>query len=118
MGADSCLVQPERAQGPMDDAVLRDAPPQLQVGLLVPDPPTTEGEGSELRRLAEHYGWRTVIVVTIRPHISRARFILKRCFDGDLVMVASPAHLSALSWAFNYVYQTAGYVRAVVQPGC
>jgi hypothetical protein len=59
---------------------------------------------------------RTVIVVTFRPHISRARFILKQYFDGDLIMVESPAHLSIAQWAFQYVYQTAGYVRAVLQP--
>lgn len=85
---------------------------------FVPDPPTTKGEGRELRRLAAQHGWRTVIVVTFRPHVSRARFILEQCFDGNLVMVASPAHISALRWAFEYVYQTAGYARAVLQPGC
>lgn len=83
-----------------------------------PDPPTTKGEGRELQRLASQYGWRTVIVVTFRPHISRARFVLEHCFDGDLVMVASPDHLSTPKWAFEYVYQTAGYARAVLQPGC
>ena len=83
-----------------------------------PDPPTTKGEGRELRRLASQYGWRTVIVVTFRPHVSRARFILQQCFDGSLVMVASPADLSVPRWAYEYVYQTAGYLRAVVQPDC
>ena len=34
-----------------------------------------------------------------------ARFILERCFDDDLVMVASPAHMSAREWAFQYVYR-------------
>ena len=105
-----------------DDAWLTDycaAPhPRLDLHCFVPDPPTTKGEGRELRRLAGQYGWRTVIVVTFRPHISRARFILEHCFDGDLVMVASPAHISVPRWAFEYVYQTAGYVRAVLQPGC
>ena len=61
--------------------------PGLDLHCFVPDPPTTKGEGRELRRLAAQYGWRTVIVVTFRPHISRARFILEQCFDGDLVMV-------------------------------
>ena len=75
-------------------------------------------EGRELRRMASQNGWRTIIVVTFRPHISRARFILDQCFDGDLVMVASPAQLSVPKWAFQYAYQTAGYVRAVSQPGC
>jgi hypothetical protein len=94
------------------------SPPRLRVHCFVPDPPTTKGEGRELRRLAALYGWRTVIVVTFRPHISRARFILGRCFNGDLVMVASPTHLSVLGWASQYVYQTTGYLRAAVQPGC
>jgi uncharacterized SAM-binding protein YcdF (DUF218 family) len=91
---------------------------EFAVHCFVPDPPTTKGEARELRRLASQYGWRTVIVVTFRPHISRARFILEQCFDGDLVMVASPAQMSVPRWAFEYVYQTAGYARAVMEPGC
>jgi hypothetical protein len=92
--------------------------PNLQLHCFVPDPPTTKGEAKELRRLAEQYGWRTVIVVTFRPHISRARFILEQCFDGDLILLASPTHISATRWAYEYVYQTAGYLRALLQPGC
>jgi hypothetical protein len=34
------------------------------------------------------------------------------------VMVASPAHISVPRWAFEYAYQTAGYVRAALQAGC
>ena len=92
--------------------------PEFAVHCFVPDPPTTKGEARQLRRLASQYGWRTVIVVTFRPHISRARFILEQCFDGDLVMVASPGRISGPRWAFEFVYQTAGYARAVLQPGC
>jgi uncharacterized SAM-binding protein YcdF (DUF218 family) len=96
------------------------ATPQTRFELhcFIPDPPTTKGEGRELRRLASQHGWRTVIVVTLRPHISRARFILEQCFDGDLVMVAMPVQLSVFEWTFHYVYQTAGYLRAALQPGC
>jgi uncharacterized SAM-binding protein YcdF (DUF218 family) len=89
-----------------------------EVRCFVPDPPTTRGEGEVLRRMADEYGWRTVIVVTFRPHISRARFILERCFSGDLVMVASPTQLSPRDWLMEYAYQSAGYLRAVLQPGC
>lgn len=91
---------------------------RFQLRCFTPDPPTTKGEGRELRRLASRYGWRTIIVVTLLPHISRARFILEQCFDGDLVMVPIPNRLSLPIWAFQYVYQTAGYARALVQPGC
>jgi hypothetical protein len=86
--------------------------PEFVVHCFVPDPPTTNGEARQLRRLASQHGWRTVIVVTFRPHISRARFILGQCFDGDLVMVASPAHISGLRRAFEYLYQTARVTRA------
>jgi uncharacterized SAM-binding protein YcdF (DUF218 family) len=92
--------------------------PGFDLDCFFPDPPTTKGEGRELHRLASQYGWRTVIVVTFRPHISRARFILEHCFDGDLVMVASPDHLPAPRWVYEFVYQTAGYARAVLPPGC
>jgi hypothetical protein len=68
--------------------------------------------------LAKQYGWRAVIVVTFRPHISRARFILERCFDGDLVMVANPEHISIPRWAFENVYQTTGYLWAALQSDC
>lgn len=95
------------------------SPPNgVNVYCFVPDPPTTKGEGRELRRLASKYGWRTVIVVTFRPHISRARYILEQCFGGDLVMVASSPDISMAGWAYEYMYQTAGYLRAVLQPNC
>ena len=90
----------------------------IELDCFVPVPPTTLGEGRELRRLAERYGWRSVIIVTFTPHISRARFILQRCFDGELIMVASPTQISLRGWAVEYAYQTAGYVRAALQPGC
>ena len=92
--------------------------PEFNLMCFIPDPRTTKGEGRELRRLAALHGWQTVIVVTSHPHVSRARYILEQCFDGDLVMVAIPDRLSIFEWAFHYVYQTAGYIRAFLQPGC
>jgi uncharacterized SAM-binding protein YcdF (DUF218 family) len=108
-------------KGPDDPWLTRFcATPQAGFDLhcFIPDPPTTKGEGRELRHLASQHGWRTVIIVTLQPHISRARFVLEHCFDGELVMVAIPVQLSVFEWAFHYVYQTAGYARAVLQPGC
>ena len=79
----------------MADTLLRHpAGREFELYCFAPDPPTTKGEGRELRRLASQHRWRTVIVVTLRPHISRARFILEKCFDGELVMVAIPIQLS------------------------
>lgn len=88
------------------------------VTCVEPQPPTTRGEARELRRLAESEGWQSVIVVTFMPHISRARYVLERCFDGDLMMNDSEVELSLADWAWNYAYQTAGYVRAALQSDC
>jgi uncharacterized SAM-binding protein YcdF (DUF218 family) len=107
---------------PRDDSPLTDfcaAPhPRVTVYCFDPEPATTKGEGRQLRRLASEHGWRTLIVVTFRPHVSRARFIVGQCFDGDVMMAASPDRISVARWAFEYLYQTAGYLRAVAQPGC
>lgn len=35
---------------------------------FAPNPPTTVGEGRQLRTLASQRGWHTVIVITMRPH--------------------------------------------------
>lgn len=83
-----------------------------------PDPPTTKGEARELRRLATERGWKTVIVVTFKPHISRARYILEQCFGGSLIMAASHENLSLAYWAWAYTYQSAGYVRNLFDRAC
>jgi uncharacterized SAM-binding protein YcdF (DUF218 family) len=88
------------------------------VECFVPDPRTTLGEARELRRLASERHWRTVIVVAYPPHISRARFIMERCFDGALIMAAAPLRLSIAEWAWMYGYQSAGYLKSLFAAGC
>ncbi len=92
--------------------------PRFTVECFDPHPRTTLGEARELRRLAAQRHWRTVIVVTYAPHISRARFIVGKCFDGALIMVAAPVDLSVFDWAWLYVYQSAGYVKSLLQGDC
>lgn len=92
--------------------------PRYTLHCFTPEPSTTRGEGRELRRLADTHDWRTVIVVTFRPHVSRARFILEKCFDGELIMTAPPGPISLRRWVAEYVYQSAGYLRAVAEPDC
>ena len=92
--------------------------PGFTVHCFVPDPRTTLGEARELRRLAAENHWHTVIVVTYRPHISRARYIMGKCYDGELIMSPSSTHLSVPEWAWMYVYQSAGYVKSLVAGSC
>ncbi|MGX1804460.1 YdcF family protein [Nocardia sp. NPDC055321] len=96
----------------------RTPPAGVALECFAPDPPTTLGEGRALARIARERGWRTVIVVTMRPHLSRARYILARCFPGELIMAPSPLEISPAYWAWSYVYQTVGYARAFLTRGC
>ncbi|MFB7876849.1 YdcF family protein [Nocardia sp. NPDC056064] len=75
-----------------------------------PSPRTTLGEGRELARLGAD--WDRVIVVTFTPHISRSRYILGECWPGELLFVDPRPHLSPPRWAWDYAYQSAGYVKA------
>jgi hypothetical protein len=81
-------------------------------------PATTRGEAEEIRRLARQHGWKSITIVTSTYHISRARMIVKRCFNGRLDMVAAHKGISLWSWPYQYAYQSAGYLKAFLQPGC
>lgn len=54
-----------------------------------PDPYSTRGEAEEVARLARRHGWRSIVVVTSRYHVFRARMLFRRCFKGPLAVVGS-----------------------------
>ncbi|MET7773034.1 YdcF family protein [Nocardia sp. NPDC005366] len=77
-----------------------------------PSPRTTRGEGRELARRARAQNWQRVIVVTFTPHISRARYVLGKCWSGELLFVDPAPRLSISRWAYDYAYQSVGYAKA------
>ena len=83
-----------------------------------PSPATTRGEAQEVARIAAANHWTSVIVVTSKYHVSRARMIFDRCLDGQVDVVSAHQTISPLRWAYEYAYQSAGYVRAFLQSGC
>lgn len=112
------LSNPYRPADPVVDAICAQSQPRFEVRCFAPEPRTTLGEGRALRRLAAERGWRTVMVVTSTSHISRARYILGKCFDGELVMVGTPSRHSPWDWAWLYAYHSAGYIKAWMQGAC
>ena len=90
----------------------------VTVTCFVPNPGTTRGEAEELRRLAQQHNWKTIIVVTSTYHVSRARYIFGRCFSGRIEMVAADRGIGPATWAYQYLYQSAGYVKAFLESGC
>lgn len=85
---------------------------------FVPDPTTTRGEAAAFRRIAAEHGWKKVIIIASRQHITRARYIFRQCFDGQLVMIESPSEIAPTAWVYIYLYQTAGYLKAALGSGC
>jgi hypothetical protein len=88
------------------------------VTCFVPDPFTTRGEARFLRAAMTEHGWRTADVITATPHGERARFSLGRCVARGAQVVGRAPGTSVPWWAFQYLYQMVGWVRAVTQSGC
>jgi len=79
-----------------------------------PDPYSTRGEARSVARLAANHHWKSVLVVTSRYHIARARILFERCFGGAVYtegarqsfagrLIAVP--LETLKLAYTYVYR-------------
>ena len=100
------------------EALCRQPLPGVTTTCFAPSPSTTRGEAQEVARLAAGHGWHTVVVVTSKFHVSRARMIFDSCVDGRVEVVNAHQSLSPIDWVFQYGYQSAGYVRAFLQGGC
>jgi hypothetical protein len=88
-----------------------------------PDPETTRGEAILTRRLAQESGWKTVVVVTWRFHLPRAKAIFEKCFSdapGALIMRGVPRKYdySPAHWEFTYLYQDVGMTKNFLQDDC
>lgn len=87
-----------------------------------PVPSTTRGEALMARELAESFGWNTVIVVSWRYHLPRARRIFDECFGSTtrrVIMRDVPRvyPFSVAEWQYTYLYQYGGWVKAEIV-GC
>lgn len=88
-----------------------------------PAPMTTRGEAMMARKLAEKYGWHSIIVVSWRYHLPRARRIFDQCFSApgrSVIMRDVPRSypFSVALWQFTYLYQYGGWVKAELQGEC
>lgn len=89
------------------------------------EPFTTQGEARALRDLSAQYGWKSADVLTAQFHVARARVIVERCYRGEVSMVADRRKMPPVSvtdfagsWLYQYLYQTAAFVKVAVTPAC
>lgn len=108
--------------GPYEDksikAACRNGLAGASVTCFFPVPTTTQGEARKIRELVAQHGWQSVMVVTSRYHVSRARFIIGRCYSGRLLMAAPGGAISLHDWGYEFLYQTGAFAKAVVHPSC
>ncbi len=111
--------------GPRDPVMKRYCRRQADIEVICrpPVPSTTRGEALMTRALAEQRGWRSVIVISWRYHLPRARRIFDVCFgapDRSVIMRDVPRtyRFSVAQWQYTFLYQYGGFVKAEVQGSC
>ena len=91
-----------------------------RVECVLPDPYTTRGEARVLGARVEEHGWTRVAVMTSTPHAARARMLMERCTDAEVLVWTTDAATdrSARGWVRASVYQSAAWVKAQLLRDC
>lgn len=88
----------------------------LRVLCPVADDESTRGEARLIGRLAREHGWDSLVVVTSRFHLLRARLLIERCYGGRLALVG--ARQPRLRLPVQVVLEWAKLARAGILRGC
>ena len=100
-------------------------PPQLcgaHVGTatvlcFMPSPDTTQGEAEGTARLAQKYGFHSIVLVTTPDQTWRAELRFGRCYGGSIYAVTTP--LPMHQWPLMIAYQWAASLKAeIVNRSC
>jgi hypothetical protein len=86
--------------------------PGVRLACFQPDPGDTRGEAEFVGKLAERYGWHSLVLVTAREQDTRARIVMGRCFDGRIYVVAGSLPLG--SWPYQLAYEWGALFKAMI----
>lgn len=82
-------------------------------------PFTTRGEARHVARLARRRNWSSLIVVTSRYHVVRARILYGRCFDGALMVVGAQPSRRPIEVVERTIHEWGGLLNALTfERGC
>ncbi len=86
----------------------------FEVVCLRPEPDSTRTEASAAGRLAGERGWRQVVVVTTRYHVTRARLWFSRCVEGAVRVVGAEPPYGRSMRARQVVHEWLGVWHGLV----
>jgi uncharacterized SAM-binding protein YcdF (DUF218 family) len=91
--------------------------PEVRIICFDPDPADTRGEAEFAARLAQRYGWRSLVLVTIAEQATRARIMIRRCYGGVVYVVT--ASQAWYQWPYQIAYGWGALVKALfLERGC
>jgi uncharacterized SAM-binding protein YcdF (DUF218 family) len=61
---------------------------------FLPNPDTAQGEAEATARLAKHYGWESLALLTTPDQTWRAELRFRRCYTGRIYGVTTPLPLA------------------------
>lgn len=82
----------------------------------VPNPLKTRGEAAMLTDYGRTHSVHKTVIITFAPQVIRARFIFAKCYGGQVSVIYVGDKLQLQDWAYQYLYQTAGFVKAIFTP--
>ena len=84
---------------------------------FMPDPDTTQGEAEATARLAQKYGFHSIVLVTTPDQTWRAQLRFGRCYSGKIYAATTP--LPNHMWPLMIAYQWAAALKAeIVNRSC
>jgi len=85
--------------------------PRVSVVCFSADPGRTAGEVEFAARYARRHGWRNLMIVPGRAQVTRARLLMKRCYAGNLTLVAAPVQV--LHIPYDVIYEWGALAKAL-----
>lgn len=93
-------------------------PQAFEVVCFVPKPADTRGEARAFAVLARQHRWNDAVLVTSTYHVTRARTLVERCYDGHLDVVAAKPHHNPIDLTAAIGHEWLGTVKGTLDRKC
>lgn len=94
------------------------SPQTFEVLCFVPKPADTRGEARTFAALARRHHWDDVVFVTSTYHVTRARTLVRRCYDGHVDVVEATPPANPFHRAAAIAHEWAGMLKATFDRKC